>query len=159
MRKYILAVCLILCTHPVYAEESDGLSWKWTTKNTVLELSLYTVAYLDLMQTYWMNHDNKWDRSFRRSWCCEPMNLRVHSIDKSQYYYRETNPLLGETPSRTKIFLGGCAMLAVQTAIAAALPHTYREYFQYVSIGLESANVANNAINGLKMETILTRRF
>lgn len=66
--------------------------------------------------------------------------------------YYETNPILGECPSRGEVnryfLLTGLA----HYGISRVLSPTQRRWFQYVTIGIESAVVAHNFNIGIRVE-------
>jgi hypothetical protein len=66
-----------------------------------------------------------------------------------QFY--ETNPLLGREPSIGRVNNFFCASLALNAAVALALPARYRPVWQYGSIVYEFYLVRGNARIGIGM--------
>jgi|WetSurMetagenome_2_1015567.scaffolds.fasta_scaffold237660_3 hypothetical protein len=120
MKKFIavMVVLMGLMTTNSYAWKPD----KWTTKDTVLQVAVFTTLFLDCNQTYY------------------------------RHGYKETNPLLGKYPSNKEvnIYFISCALL--HTGIAYALPNPYRNAWQLLTIGFESSVVYNNYRIGIKFE-------
>jgi hypothetical protein len=88
----------------------------WTWHDTALEATYFAVQAVDWMQT----------RSF----------LARGSL--------ETNPILGERPTRAELLAYNAVTLTLHAAVAYALPKPYREVWQVVSIGVESWQVGSN---------------
>ena len=96
-------------------------------------LGLTTAAIAcDVGETMWLGHEGAWDRTYMRG-------LEVRHL-------KETNPLLGETPSTAALVLA----LAGATAINAGahlgrLPQWLRLAWSAAILGAETYAVAHNA--------------
>ena len=111
---------------------SEPFNYEWTTTNTAMEVSLLALGIIDVTQTIKfldMSHTDP-------EWACE-----------------ERNPVLGPHPSRRRLWGTFAYSIAVHAIVAAALPHPYRDVWQGVVLGIESANVATNAyfVGGVKL--------
>lgn len=96
---------------------------QWTREDTYRQAAVTAVMTVDYMQTM--------------------------KIAREPDKYHERNAILGKHPSELQVtgyFIGAYALT---TLTAMALPEPYREYFQYVVIGVEGACVANNLSIGL----------
>jgi hypothetical protein len=102
---------LLAC--PVVADDHR----RWTTTNTVLELSLVTATLVDTMQT-------------------------VHFLRQGE---KEMNPILGPRPSIGKLLGYDVAALGLHAAVAYALPEPYRTVWQGVWVGAEIGQLGSNA--------------
>jgi hypothetical protein len=90
---------------------------QWTTTNTTLELTLASVALLDVMST----------RSF---------------LDRGTGY--ERNPILGKHPGAARLYLMAGAGLLAHTLIAYLLPEPYRQAWQGFVLGFDLLTVVSN---------------
>ena len=97
----------------------------WTGLDTALQLTYTAVTIADWTQT-------------------------LHIARNPGIYY-ETNPHLGRHPSEGRVnsWFAGC--IALNAAIAAALPHPYRNIWQSFWIGYEYTYVESNINIGLKL--------
>jgi hypothetical protein len=102
---------------------SGCVNGKWTREDTYRQAALTAAMTVDYAQT-----------------------MRIaREPDK----YHERNPIMGAHPSELQVtgyFIGAYALT---TLTAMAMPEPYREYFQYVVIGVEGAAIANNLSIGL----------
>jgi len=76
---------------------------------------------------------------------------QTHEIARDPAHY-ETNPIMGRDPSPGEInryFLGA---FALHTAIMYALPHKYRECFQYFTIVVEGSAIIKNYRAGIRIK-------
>ncbi len=108
------SLLLALLFAPAVARAAD---WDWTPKDTMLELTYFGVQTVDWMQT----------RRF----------LKDHSG-------LETNPILGPRPSAGALVAYNAGTMVLHAAVAYALPHPYRSWWQYVWIGGEAWQVGSN---------------
>lgn len=88
----------------------------WTWHDTALEATYFAVQAVDWMQT----------RAF----------LARGSL--------ETNPILGERPTRGELLAYNLVTLSLHAVVSYALPKPYREIWQVASIGVESWQVGSN---------------
>ena len=63
--------------------------------------------------------------------------------------YSENNPLMRGDPSRSRVNLVFVTGLITHAAVTLLLPKEYRGYFQWATIGFESAFVLHNHWEGL----------
>ena len=131
MKTLILTLSLIFSTTLSAGYLQDRAN-EWTTVNTVLECSMLAVSYMDYKQTMFMSGHN-----WHQFQCLSKDGNAI-------YYYREGNPLLGQTPSKTKVVIFGISSNLSIAIIAFMFPPKYREFFQGMCIGIESANVYRN---------------
>jgi hypothetical protein len=66
--------------------------------------------------------------------------------------YYEMNPILGKHPSVGRVNTYFLVTAVGHVLITHAVPHPYRPYWQYISIGASAACVINNQSIGLKIE-------
>ena len=86
--------------------------------------------------------------------------LAVHTVDWRQTrriaeqpdQYRENNLILGEHPSVGRVNTYFAATTVGHILITHAIPHPYRAWWQYVTIGVSSAYVVNNYNIGLRVD-------
>ena len=71
-------------------------------------------------------------------------------VAKSPQYY-ETNPILGEKPSVSKVNKYFIGVLAVNNGIMIALPDKYKPYYAGVVTTVEAGYVAHNNSIGIKI--------
>lgn len=103
-----------------------SMAMSWDTQDTYYQSAVITALAVDMAQTLY--------------------------ISKNPNKYYEINPLLGKHPSQDKVigyFLGG---MIAHTAIAMALPPTYRRIWQCVFIGIEGLVIGRNYSIGVKLE-------
>lgn len=98
----------------------------WTKENTNLQAAFVAVAVADWGQTLCIA--NNPDRFY------------------------ETNPLLGIHPSRGRVNTYFPIVIGLHTAVAVALPPTYRRWWQLIWIGIETGTIMNNASMGIKLD-------
>ena len=116
MRKLIVILMIILLLPlTVHAYK---FAENWTKADTAYQGVVITALAVDMAQTLY--------------------------ISENPNEYSEMNPLLGKHPSQDKVigyFLGG---MIAHTAVAMALPPTYRRIWQYVFIGVETLVIGRN---------------
>lgn len=72
-------------------------------------------------------------------------------IADNPYKFYETNPILGNHPSRGNVNLYFAGTLAASFLVTHILPKEYRPYFQTIIISLETAVMASNHSLGVGM--------
>jgi hypothetical protein len=90
---------------------------RWTTTNTVLELSLVTATLVDTTQT-------------------------VHFLRQGE---EEMNPIVGPRPAAGKLLAYNGVALGLHAAVAYVLREPYRSLWQCVWLGAELGQVGSNA--------------
>ena len=119
-----ILIFLILCySAPVYSYQA-GEGWTW--KDTAYESVFACLTIIDWGQT------------------------RYSSLHPEQY--TETNPILGDHPSVTKVDVYFPAAIVGHALISAALPPKYRRWWQFFWIGAEGYTISNNARAGVRIE-------
>lgn len=96
----------------------------WTTQDTVLESIHLGLSVVDWHQT--------------------------REIAKSNGYWHEYNPYLGRHPSVRKVDDYMIACMILHPIVAVILPHPYRDWFQFFTIGLETGCVSMNYKIGIR---------
>jgi len=104
---------------------TTAASSAWTTQDTILQATLMSLIIIDWGQTLSFIQDDR---------------------------YKETNPILGEYPSRGEVNICIISSMVITTAIAYALPKRYRTIFQSIAIGCEIQAVRHNYQAGVKIE-------
>jgi hypothetical protein len=130
MKKIILVLFLMA---PTYAAAEDWTrEWGWF--NTLNELAFLSVTYIDMRQTI----------NFTQPHWHSMYGTRVKHPGHS-----ESNPFLGEHPSRKRVYwmIGGA--MAIHPLISYALPKGYREYFQGGTLAVEIHAVYSNYRQGV----------
>ena len=98
------------------------MGFTWDKEDTALQATVVATLLMDMSQTLYISgHD--------------------------EYY--ELNPLLGERPSRDKVygyFLGG---IVAHTAVSYLLPKEYRKWWQCAFILVESGMIIRNSTIGI----------
>jgi hypothetical protein len=87
----------------------------------------------------------------------EATYLALHVADWSQSHYiadhpseyHETNPILGRHPSSDNVNIYFAATALIHPLISYVLPSPYRQWWQYITIGVEAVTVGNNARLGI----------
>lgn len=74
---------------------------------------------------------------------------QTRKIAKNPDRYSENNPILGSHPSTGEVDAYFLTCAVAHTAVAMALPPKYREWWQYVFIGVEAVAVGHNMSIGL----------
>jgi hypothetical protein len=90
----------------------------------------------------------------------EGVGLAVKTIDwrqtreiaKNPDRYWEINPIIGKHPSTSRVDAYFALTTIGHVLVTHAIPHPYRPYWQYISIGASTACVVNNYNIGLKIE-------
>jgi hypothetical protein len=111
MRARQCAAVLLLC-----ASSGASAADRWTTRDTVLELSLVSVTLVDTMQTIHFLHEG----------------------------HEEANVILGERPSVGKLLLYDAVALGLHFSVALLLPQPYRTVWQTVWVGVEIVQIGSN---------------
>lgn len=75
---------------------------------------------------------------------------QTREISKKPNEYRESNPILGEHPSRGEVNLYFATMWIVKSVIAGRLPSRWRDDWLWFCIGESAAMVGHNYSIGLK---------
>jgi hypothetical protein len=115
LKVVVLAIGLTVSSS-AYAE--------WQTHNTVMEVGFGSLLLVDMLQTdYHAKH--------------QPVN---------QYNLKmvEGNPILGLTPSTTKLVMYNTSVMLIHMAVAYYIPDPYKDIFQSCTIGVEVACIFNN---------------
>lgn len=96
----------------------------------------------------WTRADTGRHAAFTALWASDfAQTIRI--ADHPDEYCEKWNPFMGEHPSRRDVAVNFAVGYLGFTAIAAALPAPYREWWQYGGITVEAAAVANNYMIGL----------
>lgn len=74
---------------------------------------------------------------------------QTRKIAQNPDKYSEMNPVLGSHPSTGEVDAYFLTCAVAHTTVAMALPPKYREWWQYVFIGVQAVAVANNVSIGL----------
>ena len=102
---------------------SPALADDWTASDTAAEVAFVAVLALDMAQT-------------------------ATDIGPG---CRETNPILGQCPTRSEVLAYGVASAAMHLAVARALPRPYRRIWQVVWVGVEAGYVTHNHMLGVRI--------
>ncbi len=95
----------------------------WTRTDVAMEATLAALVVVDWRQTRWhLDHGGS-----------------------------ELNPFMGDHPSAARLNATFAAGLVAHALVAHALPHPYRNYWQCVTIGWESATIAWNVRAGIRL--------
>lgn len=97
----------------------------------------------------WRQEDTLRQTAFVGITTIDWMQTRQIADNPNKFY--ETNPILGRHPSKNEINLYFAGSVLAHTAIAAALPHGWRDWWQSLAIGLETGVVAHNASIGIRV--------
>jgi hypothetical protein len=97
----------------------------WSNEEIALEVTYITLQFVDYKQT--------------------------HAIAASENYF-ETNPFLGENPSKGDIDAYFAATTVAHMVIAHALPQKYRRYWQAIWINIEAGYVTHNYSIGITVK-------
>jgi hypothetical protein len=123
---------LLLLTLLLFASSSFAADWSWNKEDISLEVISAGITVVDWGQTLGIEHTR-----------------RV-----------ETNPILGDRPSRGRINRYFSAVMALHPLISAALPREAEPFgwkisprlaWQYVYFGVEAAAISSNFRGGLRM--------
>jgi hypothetical protein len=105
---------------------ASPVSADWTRQQVALELSYQVLHFVDWQQTrYIARHPDE---------------------------YREINPILGDHPDTEWVDAYFLATGIGHFLVSHALPDRYREYWQYVTVGIVGAVVGWNYSIGIRME-------
>lgn len=119
----------ILAPRLFASEEPKFDKDRWTTGDTLAQITFSVLVYLDWRQT---------------------IEFTQHP-DKYPGYY-EKNPLMGKYPDHERInFVMGGSLIA-HTFIATQLPRPYRAWWQWIWIAVEADTVHSNRV-GLGVTT------
>lgn len=105
----------------------------WTKADTARQAAFLTLLYIDARQTLEMQRNN---------W-----------TDSDGTKYHESNRILGEHPSRSRIINYNLAVAALHTGLAYLAPAPVRHAMQYVGIFVEAESVNHNYRAGIRIGT------
>jgi hypothetical protein len=126
MKKVILVLMMIAIVSPGFAYQVDP----WTTQDTVLQLTFTISFIIDVWQTYTFLYSEKYQK---------------------QNYY-ETNLILGENPSKVKLFTYNSVCVLSHTIISFLLPQPFRMIWQCIWIAVEIYAIRNNYEIGVRIK-------
>lgn len=110
------------------AKACSGADWTWRRGDTIRQIAFTAVTLTDMSQT-----------------------VRIATEkNQGQFCWKEYNPILGEHPTEHQVYAYFVSSIVLNALIARALPHKYREAFQYLSIGFSGAYVVMNFNEGIK---------
>lgn len=96
----------------------------------------------------WTRADTGRHAAFTVLWAADfAQTIRI--ADDPDRYHEKWNPFMGEHPSRRDVAVNFAVGYLGFTAVAAALPSPWREWWQYGGITVEASCVANNYMIGL----------
>jgi hypothetical protein len=98
----------------------------WTTQDTVLQSAFTALTCIDLWQTYTFLY-----------------------IDKDG---AETNPFMGEHPSKQRFFIIGGGGIVLHSAISYIIPKPYRAIWQFIFIADEIYFIHHNYQFGVRLK-------
>ena len=93
----------------------------WTGANTALTAAVAAEAVYDVLST---------------RYCLT--EVQGHA----GHYCREQNPLLGQHPGALRLYGSATAGLVAFGLVSYFLPHPWREVFQFMTLGIETTNIA-----------------
>jgi hypothetical protein len=111
----------ILASAAYASEEPKSDRKRWTAVDTLAEVSLSVLVYIDWRQT---------------------VEFTQHSEEYPGCF--ETNPLMGRHPDHEQINLVMGGSLLAHAFIATQLPQPYRRWWQFIWIGVEAEVVHSN---------------
>lgn len=126
MKKIILIIILILIGTTCFAYD-----WKnfytinnWNKKDIIFQSSLVSLAIAD----YYYSQDILYNRTIIEN--------------RRKYEIRESNPIIGHPPTRTRMLAFGIISLSLHTYITNLIPHgDLRTFWQSIFILIETANI------------------
>ena len=122
MKRFLIVLAgCLVLASPAWADDERA----WTKEDTLRQLTYTTLHVLDWGTT--LDIAEKPDR------------------------YHENNPILGKHPSRGDVNAYMATTLILNWAVAYAMPHPYREMWQYAGIAVEAYCVGNNFHIGLRL--------
>jgi hypothetical protein len=142
-RGYLMVLLLAGCA------STDALADGWTTRDSVLLGSALTLLVVDWGQTRDLTNGDECTR-----WV-DQQNQTSIGARKETYRCRaskESNPLLGDYPSREEVDRYFALALLGTATIAYVLPTDYRKYFLGAVIILETGVVIRNHRLGLRVD-------
>jgi hypothetical protein len=96
----------------------------------------------------WTRADTGRHAAFTALWASDfAQTIRI--ADNADRWCEKWSPVMDEHPSRRDVAVNFAVGYLGFTAVAAALPAPYREWWQYAGITVEAACVANNYFIGL----------
>ncbi len=107
----------------LFAFSANAESNKWTTQNTLLEVTGQTLRLIDFSQTL--------------------------QIARQPERYSEINPIMGKHPSTEKVCVYFVTYMIGSFAISYFLPEPYRTAWQSINIVLQFPVIAHNFNVGL----------
>lgn len=78
--------------------------------------------------------------------------MQTRYIGKHCSEYHETNPILGDCPSTSRVATYFIASGLAYTGIKFMLPEKYREQFSWLVLGVEVGAIAHNFNIGIKLQ-------
>jgi hypothetical protein len=108
------------------------------------------VPAADWFQTDWKDADTEWQVAYLLLHAVDWGQTRMIARNPEAYY--EINPLLGEHPSVKRVDRYMAMSALAHTAIAYALPPTWRRYFQRVTLSVKAGLVDQNYAIGLTID-------
>lgn len=109
------------------APEGEPGRWTWTPRDTTLEATFAAAMAIDWRQTLAIARGPR----------------------LGGYTLEESNPLLGPSPSASKVNAYFAATTALHAGVALALPRPWRTWWQLVGVGVEAHAIGRNALNGI----------
>lgn len=103
---------------------------EWRTQDTVREVVWQAINIVDMGTT---------------------LDLAKQNEALGYQRYTEINPLIGHNPTPEQVTQRMVIGAVAHAAISYALPHKWREAWQYLSIGTSAACATNNLEIGLKV--------
>ena len=122
--KIVIAFAILLSFHTLAFSRSP--EYEWTTQDTVLQSAFTTLACIDLWQTYTFLY-----------------------IDKDG---KESNPFMGEHPSKQRFFVIGGGWIVLHSAISYIIPKQFRTIWQSIWISEEIYCIHNNYTLGVQLK-------
>lgn len=137
MKLIITAIALLLLMAASdYCRADD-----WRTQDTVREVAWQGLNLVDLRTTL---DGAQYNRAGGK---------RLYAADGSYQteLYQEKNPLLGDFPSPRRVVNGMLLGAVVHAGVSYALPHGWRDAWQYLTIGTSAYCVRQNLSIGLEV--------
>ena len=112
------------------------------------------IAVITLITTCGCIHCDPWSKQDK---IMEVAYLTLHTVDWMQTRHAdwtefyETNPILGDAPSKTKTDIYFLTTAILHPAVTHVLPETWRVWWQAITIGIEAGVVGNNFRIGMRL--------
>jgi len=132
--KKLIVICCLFCASNSFAFD------EWTNTNTALQVTYSILHILDWGQTL---HQAK------QNWKYTKTISNSNGTTCTAYKIEESNFILGDHPSQTKVNLYFASTLLLHPVVSYALPKVWRESWQTAGIGLEIYVVGKNFTVGL----------